>query len=143
MTGIIFSIIAGAAMSIQGVFNTRLSEKIGLYESNTFVQGTAFVLSLIVLLFMGNGNFKAIADVNKLYLLGGAIGIVITITVMLGIKDLSPTASISIILISQLVVAAIIDRFGLFGTQQADFHWTKYVGLAMMIGGVILFKIKS
>ena len=90
---------------------------------------------------MGNGNFKAIADVNKLYLLGGAIGIVITITVMLGIKDLSPTASISIILISQLVVAAIIDRFGLFGTQQADFHWTKYVGLAMMIGGVILFKI--
>ena len=40
------SIIAGAAMSIQGVMNTRLSEGIGLCESNAFVQGTAFVLSL-------------------------------------------------------------------------------------------------
>ena len=40
--GFIFSIIAGAAMSIQGVMNTRLSDKIGLYESNVFVQGTAF-----------------------------------------------------------------------------------------------------
>ena len=28
MVGVIFSILAGMAMSIQGVFNTRLSEKI-------------------------------------------------------------------------------------------------------------------
>ena len=34
MAGIIFSIIAGASMSIQGVMNTRLSDKIGIYESN-------------------------------------------------------------------------------------------------------------
>ena len=44
MTGIIFSIVAGAAMSLQGVFNTRLGEKIGTYEANTFVQWTAFLL---------------------------------------------------------------------------------------------------
>ena len=47
--GFLFSIIAGAAMSIQGVMNTRLGDKIGLYESNVFVQGTAFLFSLIVL----------------------------------------------------------------------------------------------
>jgi len=34
MVGVIFSILAGMAMSVQGVFNTRLSEKIGLFESN-------------------------------------------------------------------------------------------------------------
>ena len=43
MAGIIFSIIAGASMSIQCVMNTRLSDKIGIYESNAFVQGTAFL----------------------------------------------------------------------------------------------------
>ena len=32
--GFLFAVIAGAAMSVQGVMNTRLSEKIGLYESN-------------------------------------------------------------------------------------------------------------
>ena len=30
MAGIIFSIIAGASVSIQGVLNTRLSDKIGI-----------------------------------------------------------------------------------------------------------------
>ena len=102
MAGIIFSIIAGASMSIQGVMNTRLSDKIGIYESNAFVQGTAFLLSLIAVWIMGKGSFKGIADVNKFYLLGGVLGIIITVTVMLGIGKLSPTVAISIILISQL-----------------------------------------
>ena len=76
MAGIIFSIIAGASMSIQGVMNTRLSDKIGIYESNAFVQGTAFLLSLIAVWIMGKGSFKGIADVNKFYLLGGVLGII-------------------------------------------------------------------
>ena len=103
MIGFIMSIIAGAAMSIQGVMNTRLSEGIGLYESNAFVQGTAFVLSLIAMFLLGHGNFKALGQVNKLYWLGGALGLVITLTVMVGIQNLSPTIAISVILISQLL----------------------------------------
>lgn len=143
MLGAIFSIIAGAAMSIQGVFNTRLSEKIGLYESNTFVQLTAFVVSLIVMLIFGKGNFFSFTQVNPLYLTGGLIGVVITVTVMLAIGNLSPTVAISIILISQLIVAALIDIFGLFETKQVAFHFSKIIGIALMIAGVVVFKLKG
>lgn len=140
--GFIFSIIAGAAMSVQGVMNTRLSEKIGLFESNMFVQGTAFLLSLLAMWILGKGSFREIADVNKWYLLGGALGLVITVTVMLGIGKLSPTVAISTILISQLFIAALIDAFGLMGSEKLAFGWNKFVGLAVMIGGVLLFKFK-
>ncbi len=142
MSGVIFSIIAGAAMSIQGVMNTRLSDKIGLYESNAFVQGTAFLLSLLAVWILGKGSFKSIGDVNKLYLFGGVLGLVITITVMLGIGKLSPTVAISVILISQLFVAALIDAFGLMDSERIAFEWNKYAGMALMIGGVLLFKWK-
>lgn len=140
--GFIFSIIAGAAMSIQGVMNTRLSDKIGLYESNAFVQGTAFLFSVIALLFLRKGDFSQITQVNKFYLLGGLLGLVITITVMLGVGKLSPTVAISTILISQLFVAALIDAFGLMGSEKIAFGWNKYVGLALLVGGMILFKMK-
>lgn len=142
MSGIIFSIIAGAAMSVQGVMNTRLSDKIGLYESNAFVQGTAFLLSLLAVWVLGKGSFRAIGDVNKLYLLGGVLGLVITITVMLGIGKLSPTVAISVILISQLFVAALIDAFGWMDSEKIAFGWNKYMGMALMIGGMLLFKWK-
>jgi transporter family-2 protein len=142
MSGIIFSIIAGAAMSIQGVMNTRLSDKIGIYEANAFVQGTAFLLSLIAVWIVGKGNFREILSVNKLYLLGGAVGIVITITVMLAIGKLSPTVATSVILISQLLIAALIDAFALMDSPKIAFTWNKYIGILLMVGGVVLFKLK-
>lgn len=142
MIGIISCIIAGAAMSVQGVMNTRLGEKIGLLESNAFVQGTAFVLAFIVAWIWGKGNIGAIGQANKLYWLGGVLGMVITVTVMLGMGKTSPAVAVSVILIAQLLVAALIDAFGIMGTEKVPFLWNKYVGLALMIGGVLLFKWK-
>lgn len=140
MLGIIFSIVAGLAMTLQGVFNTRLSDKIGSWESNVFVQGTGFLIALVVLMFAGNGGFKHIKEANKLYLLGGALGVIIIFTVMKGIKDLGPTCSIAIILIAQLSSAALIDAIGLFNSDQVKFGLTKISGLVIMIVGIIIFK---
>lgn len=140
LSGIIFSIAAGMAMSIQGVMNTRLGEGIGNMEANAFVQGTAFALALGVLLFYRQGSFAELGNVNKLYWLGGVLGLVITLTVMLGIKNLGTTLAISIILISQLLVAALIDAFGLMGAEKVAFGWAKILGLAMMTGGMLVFK---
>lgn len=140
LLGVLFSIVAGMAMSVQGVMNTRLGEGIGNMEANAFVQGTAFVLALIALIFWRQGSFTELGSVNKLYWLGGVLGIVITLTVMLGIKSLGTTVAISIILISQLLVAALIDAFGIMGSEKIAFGWNKYVGLAVMCGGMLLFK---
>ena len=141
MLGIIAAIVAGAAMSFQGVMNTRLSDTIGMYESNVFVQGTAFVLGIAAMLVLGKGDlFQIMAVENKVYLLGGVLGLVITITVMMAIGNLSPTYSISTILISQLLVAAVIDAFGWLGSEKVPFTWNKYAGVALMIVGVVLFK---
>lgn len=142
MTGILMCILSGAAMSVQGVFNTRLSDKIGLLESNFIVQATALLLAAISL-FWARGSFSQISGVNKLYLTGGVLAMVITITVMLGIKNLSPTVAISIILVSQLAAAALIDAFGLFDSERVVFGIRKIIGLAVMIGGIILFSYKK
>lgn len=142
MLGVLLSIVAGAAMSLQGVFNARLGEKIGLLESNMFVQGTAFVLSLAAMFVAGNGNLAALGQTNRLYWLGGALGLVITLTVMVGMQSLGPTVAVSVILIAQLLVAAVIDALGLFGVEQTAFVWTKYLGMALMIGGVLVFKLQ-
>ena len=142
MLGVLLSIVAGAAMSLQGVFNARLGEKIGLLESNMFVQGTAFVLSLAAMFVAGNGNLAALGQTNRLYWLGGALGLVIMLTVMVGMQSLGPTVAVSVILIAQLLVAAVIDALGLFGVEQTAFVWTKYLGMALMIGGVLVFKLQ-
>lgn len=65
MGGFLACILAGAAMSIQGVMNTRLSEHIGTMETNAFVQCVAAVLSLLVLVFWRTGSFAALGAAPK------------------------------------------------------------------------------
>ena len=62
MIGVFCSVIAGAVMSLQGVINTRLTERIGIFEANVFVQGTAFLLSFLVMLIFGRGDLAAISQ---------------------------------------------------------------------------------
>lgn len=143
MLGIIFSIVAGICMSFQGVFNTRLGEKIGLWETNLIVQGIGFIITLIIVFIIGNGNIKNVIHANKIYLLGGVLGVIIIYTVMRGIKDLGPTYSISTILVAQLTAAALIDAFGLFGSKQIKFGITEIIGVIVMVVGIIIFKWKG
>ena len=142
MLGIICAIISGITMSVQGVFNTRLGEKIGLWETTVVVQAIALVCSIIISLFYGDGNYSNLKTVNKLYLLGGVLGVVITFTVMKSVGSMGPTLGIGIILISQLLAAAIIDAFGLFGSEKLKFSLNNLLGIAIMIIGIVIFKWK-
>lgn len=143
MMGILTSIISGMAMSIQGVFNTRLGEKIGFLETNTIVQGTAFVITLIITFCLGKGDIHNIKMCKKIYLLGGALGVIITYTVMCGIKSLGATHSIALILVSQLIMAFLIDFFGLFDSKNIKFNLHELVGIFMLIAGIIILKWKG
>ena len=127
-------------MSVQGVMNTRLGESVGTAEANAFVQATAAVLAAAALLVHRDGSFAALADTSPVYMLGGALGLIITLTVMLGMRALSPAVAVSVILVSQLLTAAAIDALGLLGTEKVPLSWGKAMGAALMIAGVIIFK---
>ena len=75
MGGFLACILAGAAMSIQGVMNTRLSEHIGTMETNAFVQCVAAVLSLLVLVFWRTGSFAALGAAPKYCWFGGVLAL--------------------------------------------------------------------
>ena len=143
MLGFFCALAAGAAMSLQGVMNTRLGDKVGVLETNALVQGIGFLLAMVITFFFGKGNIRLISQAPWYSWLGGVIAPIITVTVMLSIKGLSPTVAISTILLAQLTVAALIDAFGWLGTDRLPFTWQKYVGVGLMVAGVLLMKWKS
>lgn len=86
MVGAIMAAVAGAAMSLQGVFNARLSEKAGLMVSGAFVQVVAAVLAVAAALAARDGNLQKLGQTNRVYWLGGVLGLVITLTVMVATR---------------------------------------------------------
>lgn len=143
MSGLIFSILAGILVSIQGVFNTRVSERVGQWETTSIVHLSGFVFSLLIVLLFGKGSIGKIGEVNPYYLLGGVFGVIIVFSVIQGITLLGTTFAVAILLITQLLISALIDYLGLFGTQAVRFDLTKVLGLMVMILGIVIFKWKG
>ncbi len=140
--GIITAIISGALMSLQGVFNEGVTKQTSIWVSASFVQLTAFLVCILAWLFTGrDGNFTSLFSIqNKYMLLGGVMGALITYTVIRSMTTLGPAEAVMIIVTAQVLVAYLIELFGLFGVEKVDFQWTKLVGILLAVGGIILFK---
>jgi len=142
MFGILISLLSGALMSIQGVFNTQVTKNTGIWTANVFVQFTAMLVCLGGWLFKERISFGKLFLVEPKYmLLGGVIGAFITYTVIKGMELLGPAKSVMLIVVSQLIVAYVIELFGMFGVEKQDFSWRKVLGMAVAIAGIILFKV--
>lgn len=141
--GWITALISGALMSIQGVFNTELTKSSSMWTANSFVQFTAWIVCMIAWFFTGRKSFGSLWQVdNKLMLLGGVIGAFITMTVIKSMADLGPARAVMLIVVSQLLVAYVIELFGIWGVEKQPFEIRKAVGMIFAIAGIIIFKWK-
>jgi transporter family-2 protein len=144
MIGFFVAIISGALMSIQGVFNTKVTENSSLWAANTFVQFTAFIVCLAAWLATDRTSLRQVMSVEPKYtLLGGVIGAFITLTVIKSMEALGPAKAVMLIVIAQLIVAYLIELLGLFGTDKQPFSWRKIIGMGIAIAGVVMFKFEK
>ncbi len=141
MIGFLIAIISGALMSVQGVFNSQVTKASGVWAAAAFVQASALVVCLGAWFMVERESLMRVFSVQPKYmLLGGAIGAFITYTVIQSMNSLGPAKAAMFIVISQLIVAWLIEVFGLFGVDKTGFSMRKIMGMAIAIVGVILFK---
>ena len=141
MFGVLAALLSGALMSIQGVFNTQVTKQAGLWVSTGWVQVTAFAVCVIAWLFTGRSSVTAVFQAEPKYtLLGGVIGAFITVTVIQSMSTLGPAKSVMLIVISQLIIAYVIELFGMFGVDKQPLEWRKIIGMTVAIVGIVIFK---
>ncbi len=141
MIGIFIALLSGAFMSVQGVFNTGVTKHTSIWVSNSWVQLSALAVCLAAWLLTDRTGFSGLLEIRPRYLLlGGAIGALITYTVIKSMAALGPAQAVMLIVVSQLLVAYLIELFGIFGVDKQPFEWRRAVGMAICIVGIILFK---
>ena len=144
MIGFLIAAISGALMSIQGVFNTAVTKQTGLWLSSAFVQLSAFAVCLIVWLIKERTPVAGLLTVQPKYLLfGGVIGAFITITVVKSMEMMGPAKAVMCIVVTQVIVAYLLEVFGLFGLEKKPLEMQKVVGALIALAGIIVFKWKT
>lgn len=139
MIGFIIALISGALMSVQGVFNTEVTKTTGMWVSNMWVQISAFAFALLVWFVMGQEPIGELGKVSPKYMLiGGVLGAGITYTVIKSMEHLGPAKAVLTIVVSQIIVAYLIEVLGLFGVEKQPVEWMRILGMGIAVGGLAL-----
>ncbi|MEK4762707.1 DMT family transporter [Viridibacillus sp. FSL E2-0187] len=141
MRGVLFAFLGGAFITLQGVANARISQDIGTWQTATITQLTGFIMALLIFLFVRDGNLQMFKKVKPYYLIGGAFAAIIIFSNISAIHRIGVTLTISAVLIAQLGLTFIIDIKGLFGMVKQQMKLPQFIGIGMMVVGVIILGL--
>ncbi|WP_045516704.1 DMT family transporter [Neobacillus niacini] len=141
--GLLFAVLAGALVSLQNIFNSKIDEHAGSWTTTTLVLCLGFVASFTIgFLFEGKQLF-ILQNMKPWYWFSGLIGVGVVTCIVQGIRLLGPTYAISIILTSQLGIALLWDTFGWLGIEKVPFTFQQLIGVLVIVAGILIFKISG
>jgi transporter family-2 protein len=134
------AVAAGLAGAVQAAIMGELGERAGVFPALAFSGIVAVVLGFGLLL-VAKQSLRGIADVVRqpFWLwTGGALSVLIILAITVSSPRIGLVATIGIIIALNLTVAALIDRFGLFGIDRIPLDWTRLVGIMLLGAGAAL-----
>ena len=135
---VLFAVICGVAVTLQGQFMGLMDQGIGTRESMFITYaGGGLVVALIMLAARG-GNLAAWRGAPWYALSAGLLGLVIVGTIGYTVPRLGLALAFTIIVAAQFIVAALIDHFGWLGAALRPMGLSQLAGVGLLILGVWL-----
>ncbi|XXM70578.1 DMT family transporter [Lysinibacillus sphaericus] len=141
MRGALFALLGGLCITMQGIFNARMSDAIGGWHTTSIVHLAAFTIAMLIYINVRDGKGKSFRKVPFLYLIGGSFGVVVVFSELTAIHMIGPAPAIAILLVAQIGTAFVIESRGWFGEQKVPVTRRQGIGLIMMLAGVVLFQL--
>jgi bacterial/archaeal transporter family-2 protein len=136
--------VAGLAGAVQVAVMSRLGERVGVLPAIAFSATVSFLLGLLLLMATGarfGGMRDALREPVWLWT-GGALSLLIVLAITVGGPRIGTTATIGIVIAGNLVMASVIDHFGLFGLDEVPLGWARVLGIVLLSGGAALLLVR-
>jgi transporter family-2 protein len=134
------SLAAGLAGAMQVAVMGRLGERVGTVEALAFSAVVMTGVTLVVLLAARRSlaGYGDAAGAPLWLWSGGALGAIVVFAITIAGPRIGVLATTALLVAAQLAVAAVIDRWGLFGLERVPFSTTRLVGIVLLALGAAL-----
>ena len=137
------AVTAGVAVAFQGATNQGLMKSAGI--------GPALVINTVVVLigaaglWLGTGAKTTFfpTGASWTFYIGGVFGFIIIAAAVLVFPRLGAAYAIALMVLGQCLAAMIIDHYGLMGMEQSPATLQRAIGAALVVGGVVVFRLSS
>ncbi len=129
----------GALIAFQPPINSELAKR-------TSVVAAAFIATAIAALALGvlavalgeAGQVRHVPHIPPLYLTGGLMGAVLVSVSLVTVRTLGAGGVVAATVLGQLVVSAVLDRYGFLGLEKVGLTPGRVLGFTLLLGGTIL-----
>ncbi|PEU79695.1 DMT family transporter [Bacillus paramobilis] len=141
MKGIIFAVLAGVFITLQGTFNAKLSSHIGIWSTSIITHFIGFLIATTIFLLKKEEKIADLKDMKKIYLVAGALGGLIICAETVAIHSMGVTLTAGTLMVAQLLTATLIEMKGLFQIKKIQMERYHIVGTIVMIIGIVVFNM--
>jgi len=134
--------LAGAATALQAPINARLATAVGSAVNAALVSFAVGTIALIglALILQVRPDMAAARALPWYAWIGGLCGVIFVIAATWGVPRLGVAMTITLMVAGQLLLGLVLDHFGAFGAPRQPVNLTRMVGVALVIGGVLLVR---
>ena len=139
------AILGGLCGSVQVAVMGRFGGRVGVLEALAFSTGIQLAVSLLVLVTArggGVGGLRHVGSTPAWMWIGGLMGLTVVGAITFAQPRIGATATIGILIAGQILMGAVIDRFGLFGVDQIAISPVRAAGIALLGIGAALSLVR-
>lgn len=136
----LLAVLAGLAGSLQVAVMARLGDRVGVFAALAWAAILTALLA-VALLLVAKQTVSGLGDAARqpVWLWSGAaLSLLIVLTITFSGSRIGIVATVGILIAGQLVVGALIDRYGWFGVDRVGLAWPRVLGLVLLAAGAAL-----
>ncbi|WP_371169581.1 DMT family transporter [Aliiroseovarius sp. 2305UL8-7] len=132
---------AGIGIPILAALNAALGQRLGSPIAAGVILFLVALLTTSAVFFFSSGSVKGATSAPPHLFLAGCLVAFYVLTITWVAPTFGVGNAVFFVLIGQLISAAVIDHFGLFGAQPSPLTLWRFAGIAVMGFGVFLTQI--
>jgi bacterial/archaeal transporter family-2 protein len=133
------AVCVGALIALQPPVNSELGKRTSVLAAAFISTGLAtVVLGLLVLVLGEAGHVRRVPHIPVVYLTGGLMGAALISVSLVAVRTLGAGGVVAATVASQLVVSALLDRFGVLGLDRVGLTPARVLGFALLLTGTAL-----
>jgi transporter family-2 protein len=136
---------AGLAGAVQAAVMGELGERVGIAPAIALSVIVAFLCGLTALLVWERSfaGVRAAFHEPAWLWIGGLLSVYIVLAITVGPPRIGVAATVGIVIAGNLVMAALIDRYGLFGQEVIPIDRWRLLGLVLVAAGAALLLSRT
>jgi transporter family-2 protein len=143
LAAVIATVAVGALIALQPPVNSELGKRTTILAA-AFISTaiSAVVMGLIVVAAGEFGHVRRVPHIPVVYLTGGLLGAALVSVSLVTVRTLGAGGVVAATVTGQLVVSAMLDRYGVLGLERVGLTPLRVAGFALLLVGTAMVTVR-